>query len=477
MAAIADGEAGVRMALTICGANAAQRNAIIQEGFQRMADLAVMDERDISDMMTNITRLRAQQGGVRIGAVITKKVKALVNWCKEQQRFGLDLDANRFTNAVMDATVKRMAVDTIEDETKPELPAKFDTHKWVSWVKKVENYLWQTKGRNDTPLIYVIRKPRDAAAAFESEEEERVYQTAQNGPAYKRDREKVFAILTQLLSGTPAWTWISSHESSKNGKAAFEALRQHYDGPGQVEKRLAYAYNILNNTHYRSERQYNFESYVTKLSEAFEILRDNDVAKSEREKVDCLLNGIQSDNQVIVTAKTTVRMNTGMRTSFQVAVDNLSELIGATFANTSNNGKRPARNVSRMESGRGGRGGRGGRRAGRGGRGGRGGYRGGKMHNGVDISDLTRNFTNEEWHKLSPEVVQQVRDAREAAKAANKKRNVAAISAGTEVEAVVAPAEIAEESSTIASNGSGFGSGAYASSASKRSNRTTGRSS
>jgi hypothetical protein len=99
------------------------------------------------------------------------------------------------------------------------------------------------------------------------------------------------------------------------------------------------------------------------------------------------------------------------------------------------------------------------------------------MHNGVDISDLTRNFTNEEWHKLSPEVVQQVRDAREAAKAANKKRNVAAISAGTEVEAVVAPAEIAEESSTIASNGSGFGSGAYASSASKRSNRTTGRSS
>ena len=38
---------------------------------------------------------------------------------------------------------------------------------------------------------------------------------------------------------------------------------------------------------------YTFESYVTKLSEAFEILKDNDIPKPEREKVDYLLNDIQ----------------------------------------------------------------------------------------------------------------------------------------------------------------------------------------
>jgi hypothetical protein len=178
------------------------------------------------------------------------------------------------------------------------------------------------------PAFYVIRKARtEASPPFASEEEQRIYQTALSGPAYSRDRQKVFEILTQLLSGTPAWTWISSHETTKNGRAAFEALRKHYDGPGQVEKRLAYAYNIVNTTHYRSERQYSFENYVTKLSEAFEILKDNDVAKPEREKVDCLLNGMQSENQIIVTAKTTVRMNMAMRTSFQVAGDHLSELM------------------------------------------------------------------------------------------------------------------------------------------------------
>ena len=52
--------------------------------------------------------------------------------------------------------------------------------------------------------------------------------------------------------------------------------------------------------------------------------------------------GIQSDNQIIVTAKTMVCMNVAMRTSFQIAVGHLSELIGATFSNASNNGKRPA---------------------------------------------------------------------------------------------------------------------------------------
>ena len=76
--------------------------------------------------------------------------------------------------------------------------------------------------------------------------------TAHSGPT-KRDKQKVFKILIQLLSGTPAWMWISSHEKAKNGKRAFEALQNHYDGPGQVEKRLAYAYGILTNTYYKSE--------------------------------------------------------------------------------------------------------------------------------------------------------------------------------------------------------------------------------
>jgi hypothetical protein len=86
MAAIADDEAGVRMALEVCGASDEQQDAIVSEGFENMSDLTVMEEKDITDMMTNITRLPVNPGGVQIGAIVTKKVKALVYWCKKQRR-------------------------------------------------------------------------------------------------------------------------------------------------------------------------------------------------------------------------------------------------------------------------------------------------------------------------------------------------------------------------------------------------------
>ena len=96
---------GVRLALTRCGATDAQRDSIINEGFTGMSDLLYMEDKDVDSMMANISRLRANQGGMRIGAILTKKVKALVYWAKEQERQGLDLDANRFTIDEMKETL------------------------------------------------------------------------------------------------------------------------------------------------------------------------------------------------------------------------------------------------------------------------------------------------------------------------------------------------------------------------------------
>jgi hypothetical protein len=106
------------------------------------------------------------------------------------------------------------------------------------------------------------------------------------GAAYNKDNQAVFQLLTQMLSGTGAWTWTCMFETAKNGKGSYKVLRNHYDGPGQIEKQLGYARNILANTYYQLEKQFRFKSYVTKLSEAFEFLKENNVKKAEREKVD-----------------------------------------------------------------------------------------------------------------------------------------------------------------------------------------------
>jgi hypothetical protein len=79
----------------------------------RINDLLILDEKDITDMMSNTTRLAVNCGGVRIGAVLTKKVKALVYLCREQQRQGLELDANGFTDEELKATLQHMAVKAV----------------------------------------------------------------------------------------------------------------------------------------------------------------------------------------------------------------------------------------------------------------------------------------------------------------------------------------------------------------------------
>jgi hypothetical protein len=92
-----EGKDGVKIALAICGASDEQIDSILREGFDRMRDLLILDDKEIANMMTAISRLQLDRGGHRIGAILTKKCKGLAYWCREQQRQGLDLDANRFT--------------------------------------------------------------------------------------------------------------------------------------------------------------------------------------------------------------------------------------------------------------------------------------------------------------------------------------------------------------------------------------------
>jgi len=334
---------GITRVLTTCGAMNNQRDAIQAEGFGQMLDFLILQVEDVLDMMQNITRLAVNRGGTRIGAVLTKKLEALIFWCHERDRTGKDLDANAFTADKMRSAIEHMAVSKGEDEAAPEIPKEFRPVKWVSWSRRMENYLWQVMGKNGVPLAYVIRKDRPPnAPPFASPEEEHVYAVAHQGEAYWKDNAKVMQILTQVLADTPAWTWISRFENTKNGRSVLMALRAHYDGPGKVEKQISHAYSEISESHYKSKRMFSFEKYVTKLSEAFEILADYQVGKQECEKVDILLNGIQSDNQIVISAKTTVCMHPNMRTSFQVAVDRLLELIGSTMQSASKQGQVPA---------------------------------------------------------------------------------------------------------------------------------------
>jgi hypothetical protein len=93
------------------------------------------------------------------------------------------------------------------------------------------------------------------------------------------------------------------------------------------------AQNILTELYYISETRFTFEQYITKLSEAFEVLQEqHDFGKSEPEKVFILLAGIKCDNPIITAATTAVRMIPEQQSNdFRKASEALSEWIGSLF--------------------------------------------------------------------------------------------------------------------------------------------------
>jgi hypothetical protein len=55
-----------------------------------------------------------------------------------------------------------------------------------------------------------------------------------------------------------------------------QRLRLHYDGPDKRKSRISEAENDIKKAHYKIERNFPFEKYVTKLTGAFQVLAHYD---------------------------------------------------------------------------------------------------------------------------------------------------------------------------------------------------------
>ena len=55
----------------------------------------------------------------------------------------------------------------------------------------------------------------------------------------------------------------------QNGRLAFARLRDHYDGPGEIDRRIVMARQQIEELHYKAEQSFPFETFITKLNGAF----------------------------------------------------------------------------------------------------------------------------------------------------------------------------------------------------------------
>ena len=245
MAAINQEEQELRDCLAQIGWSDRQCDAIVAEGFEGLEDLREMLSKDVSNVRSTISKLAANRGGVRIGHALVQKLKGLVCWikdhpCRGQVADAVDWDPQICKDSTYNVDLEDQRAD---DSAKLEPPGKLKDGDWVQWELKLVNCLQNVLGTSGVPLHCVIRKDLPPNHQLANPAEELVHESPLHGLVCTEDNRKVFGVIKQAVADTQNWDWIKSLNRAQDGRAAVTVLGTHFDGPGEVEKRVAQATN------------------------------------------------------------------------------------------------------------------------------------------------------------------------------------------------------------------------------------------
>lgn len=486
----------LRTVLAACGLTQPQCDVLVnQEGFTSIASMGVLGgDGDVLEMAKRLAGRTQVDGRVILGTVQIKNLQALVYWVKDKLKRGqplnaADWDAQAIITTMTSKDVEKEAKDNYQAPSVQDL-GKFKPEDFETFEEGILNIWARTRGAQGEDLRYVVR-PDNPPAEFESEQQRRMFQLPLTGVAYDRDNATVFRDLKAMNLNTTGDPWIQPFESTEDGRGAWMAWTDHFNGQGELSKRINLAKTRLGNLHYKSERSMSFELFSARMQKYFQTLdKDPDERKSDRQKVEILVAAFRPESNELASAKV-IAIQQYPR-DFVGACNYLSAEVSRVSAQAIIDSQRHRttrkRDVSAVDS-RGGGGGRGRGRFGPRGRGpgrGRGNSRGGRdggrghganrstMFNGVDVSNPRRNFTNDEWNRLGNDGRAYVQNKREdntgggaprGSGANNDNRNVGAV----DVEQQQTDTHDNDDRSADARahgdrggrNGRGFGRGAY----------------
>lgn len=301
------GLTGARFMLAQCGCTTDQIDALVLQGFTTPERFQLFTDSSIDNLVNNLFRTPAADGGCKIPAATAILLKAAVKWIDEQLGYGVEvIDAYEMSIPVLltwERSFRANRGPGNNTQALVEKPAHFDPLKWVSWKEGFVNYLSNVNGVSGVPLAYVIRDHitlEDTGVVSLSTL--RIKSQAHAGPTFQEDNLAVYSVLHQALLNTDGWTHVAEHEGTKDGKAAFGTLCFHYDGPSAISNRIAWAKNEIQTATYKSENVFSLEKYGNRLANVFRILRQNGQPKAPSDEVDIYLNQINSSNPEISQA-------------------------------------------------------------------------------------------------------------------------------------------------------------------------------
>ena len=187
-------------------------------------------------------------------------------------------------------------------------PGKCQTdHGWDNWHLAFVNKLNATLGAANVPIDYVARPDWDEDdELFLTDDEKRQYEMPLEGENFKHDNKLVFQMLKLACIKSDAWAWIRSYDRAADGRKAWLALVQHFE-------RL----------HYKDEKVFPFEKFITKLKENFNVLeKDKHEDLSGRQRLNLMTKAIRSSDTRVLAGLVNVHQN--FRYNFDEAANFMS---------------------------------------------------------------------------------------------------------------------------------------------------------
>ena len=427
--------------LSVCGIS--QANIVRfrdHHGLAALDDLKLFKPKDSKDLCDSYNYRR--NAAHKVGMVVRRKLEALIYWLRDHNVRNVAVNFAAWNDALMMTTIENMEATSSEADTtsSPITVGKIDPEAgWEGWKARFIAMIASEKSVQGDGMIkmdYLTKERKPAGwnpdTDATSVQERRLYQIPMTGPKFKIDNTLLWQHIQNVTIGETAYAWISHLEASQNGVAAWHILEDQFEGTSAVNRRIILAQQVIalnqGGSFYRNEHSYTFAKYASTLQQAYQTIAKYRNAVANETMVQRLVDGIQVSNNLVISIAKQKILDDYYGDWLQ-AVQHMSTKVTEAFG-VSDNKKRGGygrRRVSSASAGRG-RGGRGrGRGRGRGGRSGRGGGRGGgsssTTFNGVDCSDFSRDFTDDEFHKMGYEGRGYVRKKRQEAKN-NKKRDV-----------------------------------------------------
>jgi len=198
-----------------------------------------------------------------------KKFTIFCYWTNCRNRLGRSIVAGLFNDQAILSYGWLVTQESKDEDTKGvKAPAEFKSgSKWKAFKEGCIAFFNTNLGMDRVPFSYVIRpteEPGDPNEVYPNEHSRLISITPHIGLEYEDDNGRVFDYLKSWTLNGPAWTWIRSFNTMRNGRAAWLALLEHFEGDAQRDRVKDAAYAAISQAHYFGDKKrFSFKTYVT----------------------------------------------------------------------------------------------------------------------------------------------------------------------------------------------------------------------